>query len=102
MLSIGGDNLQFYPNFALFSTLRGMKLDHDFFHLSKLSEDQEKDFHRKVKSFCLRVTVKTKKSSSPRNKKFLSPNLRDDQKNVQTSSSAQMQTLVKVLGGMQT
>ena len=26
-----GDNLQFYPNFALFSTLGGLKLDHDFF-----------------------------------------------------------------------
>ena len=26
-----GDNLQFYPNFALFSTLGGMNLDHDFF-----------------------------------------------------------------------
>ena len=26
MLSIGGDNLQFYPNFALFSTLGGQTL----------------------------------------------------------------------------
>ena len=26
-----GDNLQFYHNFALFSTLRGMNLDQDFF-----------------------------------------------------------------------
>ena len=26
-----GDHLQFYPNFALFSTLGGMNLDHDFF-----------------------------------------------------------------------
>ena len=25
-----GDDLQFYPNFALFSTLEGMNLDHDF------------------------------------------------------------------------
>ena len=34
-----GDNLQFYPNFALFSTLGDMNLDHDFFQVSKLSED---------------------------------------------------------------
>ena len=51
MLSIGGDNLQFYPNFALFSTLGGMKLDHDFFHVSKLSEDQKKGLHQKLKEF---------------------------------------------------
>ena len=33
--------MQFYPNFALFSTLGGMNLDHDFFQVSKLSEDQK-------------------------------------------------------------
>ena len=37
-----GDNLQFYPNFALFSTLGGIDLDHDFVQVSKLSEDQKK------------------------------------------------------------
>ena len=37
-----GDNLQFYPNFALFSTLGGMNLDHDFAQVSKLSKDQKK------------------------------------------------------------
>ena len=42
MLSIGGDNLQFYPNFALFSTLGGMNLEHNFFQVSKLSEEQKK------------------------------------------------------------
>ena len=31
LLSIGGDNLQFYPDFALFSTFGGMNLDYDFF-----------------------------------------------------------------------
>ena len=41
-MSIGGDNLQFYPNFALFSTLGGMNLDHDFVQVSKLNEDQVK------------------------------------------------------------
>ena len=39
-----GDNLQFYPNFALFSTLGGMNLDLDFFQVSKSSEDQKKVF----------------------------------------------------------
>ena len=34
--------MQFYPNFALFSTLGGMNLDQDFFPVSKLSEDQKK------------------------------------------------------------
>ena len=38
-----GDNLQFYPNFALFSTL-GDDLDQDCFQVSKLSEDQKKKF----------------------------------------------------------
>ena len=44
---MGGDNLQFYPNFALFSTLGGMNLDHDLFQVSKLSEDQKKGLHQK-------------------------------------------------------
>ena len=47
LLRIGGDNLQFYPNFALVSTLGGMNLDHDFFQVSKLSEDQKKGLHKK-------------------------------------------------------
>ena len=41
--SIGGDNLQFYPNFALFTTLGGMNLDHDFVQVWKFSEDQKKN-----------------------------------------------------------
>ena len=36
LLSIGGDNLQFYPKFALFSTLGGMNLDHDFFSVEQI------------------------------------------------------------------
>ena len=32
----------FYPNFALFSTLGGMNLDHDFVQVWKFSEDQKK------------------------------------------------------------
>ena len=55
------DNLQFYPNFALFSSLGGMNLDQDFFQESKLSEDQQK-------------------RSSPEIKPFFSPNSGEDQK----------------------
>ena len=61
LLSIGGENLQFYPNFALFSTLGGMKLDHDFVQVSKLSEDPKKK-------------VLTK------NRTLFSPNSSEDQK----------------------
>ena len=42
LLSIGADNLQFYSNFALFLTLGGMNLDHDFLQVRKFSEDQQK------------------------------------------------------------
>ena len=51
MESIGGNNLQFYPNFAQFSTLGEMNLDHDCFHASKLSEDQKKGLHLQLKNF---------------------------------------------------
>ena len=51
LLSIGGDNLQFYPNFARFSTLGGMNLDHHFFQVSKLSEEQKKGLHQKWSTF---------------------------------------------------
>ena len=33
------DNLQFYPDFALFLTLGGINLDQDSFQVSKSSED---------------------------------------------------------------
>ena len=51
LLNIGGNNLQFYPNFALFSTLGGMNLDHDFVQVSRLSEDQKKGLHQKWNTF---------------------------------------------------
>ena len=47
-----GDNLQFYPNFALFTTLGRMKLDHDFVQVSKLREDQQnKGLYQKWNTF---------------------------------------------------
>ena len=46
------DNLQFYLNFALFSTLGGMNLDHNFLQVSKLSEEQQKKgLHLKWNTF---------------------------------------------------
>ena len=46
-----GDNLQFYPNFALFLTLGGMNLDHNFVQVSRLSEDQKKRSLPKMEHF---------------------------------------------------
>ena len=57
LLSIGGDNLQFYPNFALFSTLGWMNLNHDFFQVSKLSEDQKKRSSPKPERFIKNRTI---------------------------------------------
>ena len=56
-----GDNLQFYPIFALLSTLGGMNLDQDFFQESKLSENQKDSFHQKWNTFFPRIQVQTKK-----------------------------------------
>ena len=62
-----GYNLQFYPNFALFSTLGGMNLDHDFFQASILSEDQKKRSSPKLEHFFPRIHVKTKKKVFTKN-----------------------------------
>ena len=40
--ALGGDTLQFYPNFALFSTLEGMNLDHDFVQVWNLVKTKKK------------------------------------------------------------
>ena len=66
-----GNNLQFYPDFALFSTLGRMNVDQDSFQVSKLSEDQ-------------------KTRSSPVMEHYF-----------QVLTSAQMHTRVKLLEGMQ-
>ena len=66
LLSIGGDNLQFYHNFVLFSTWGGMNLDHDFVQVSKLSEDQKKTLFPQIQ-------VKTKKKKQKTKKQGLYP-----------------------------
>ena len=58
-----------------------MHLDHDFF-LSK------------------QIKQRSKKRFSPKIEEFFSPNSSEDQNLLQTSSSAHMQTWVKLLGGM--
>ena len=62
-----GDNLQFYPTFALFSTLGGMNLDHHFFQVNILSEEQKKKVFTK-------------------NGTLFSPNLGEDKKKVFTKN----------------
>ena len=92
LLSIGWDNLQFYPDFALFSTLGGMNLDHDFVQVSKLNADQEKNrFSPKMEHFFPRIQVKTKKRSSPEMEHFFS--------RIQVDTYAQMHTRVKLMEG---
>ena len=106
-----GDNLQFHPNFAPFSTLGGMKLDHYCFHASISREDQKKDLHgkfeellfkksskdqqkkglQKLKSFCPRKPVKTKRSPKT--------NQCSDADHSQFIRGMQMQTIVKLFGG---
>ena len=96
MLRIGGDNSQFYPNFALFSTLGGMNLYHDFFQVSKLSEDKKKKRSLpKVEDFFSPNSGEdqNKKRSSPKMKHFFSPNSSGDQR----SDAHQSQ----IIGGMQ-
>ena len=88
LLSIGEDNLQFYPNFALFSTLGGMNLDHDFAQVWKFSR---------------------KKRSSSKIEHFFFPNSGEDQKKRSSSKIehffpqifALMHYPFKILGGMQ-
>ena len=90
-----GDNLQFYPNFALFWTLGGMKLDHNFFHVKEKWQTFKMHWANQVK---------TKKKVFIKLVGFLSPEIKWRLKKVQRSSSAQMQQIigedaVKLLGG---
>ena len=78
-----------------------MNLDHDFFQVSKLSEDQKKGLHQKWNSFFPQIQVKTKKRSSLKMELFFSPNSGEDQKKIQEDACAHMHTRVKLLEGMQ-
>ena len=83
----GGDNLQFYPNFALFSTLGGMNLNHDIVQVSKLSEDQKKVFTKNGILFLLKFRWRLKKKRS-------SPEMEHFFPQTQVDTYAQMHTRV--------
>ena len=72
-VELGGDNLEFYPNFALFSTLGGMNLDLYFVQASKLNEDQKKVFTKNGTLFSPNSGEDQKKRSSPNVEHFFSP-----------------------------
>ena len=75
-----------------------MKHDHYCFHVSKSSEDQKKGLHGKFEEFLSpKLSEDQKKTFSPKIEEFLSPKASEDQTKVQRSSSAQMQTIVKLL-----
>ena len=78
--------MQFYPNFALFSTLGGMNLDQDFFQVSKFSEDQKKGLLLKWITFFPRIQVQICAQVHTR---------------VKLLEGMQMKTILKLLGGIQ-
>ena len=55
-----------------------MNLDHDFFQLSKLSEDQKKGLRQKWNTFFPQVQVKTKKKVFTKTGALFSPNSSGD------------------------
>ena len=85
--------MQFYPNFALFSTLGGMNLDHDFVEMSKLSEDQTK------KRFSPKMNTFFPISDEDQKKKDLHQKWNTFFPRFQMDNSAQMHTRVKLFGG---
>ena len=102
-----GDNLQFYLNFALFSTLGGMNLDYVFVQVWKFSEHQKKNANGTL--FCPNSGEDQKKVFI-KNRTLFSPNTGDDKikkkvfnKN-RTLFSQNLRSDVhafKLLGGMQ-
>ena len=93
LLIIRGDNLQFYPNFALFSPLGGCTSTTIFFQVSKLSGDQKKKvFTKSGTLFFPNFRWKPKKNGlHQKNENFVPQVLVD--------ICAQMHTRVKLLGG---
>ena len=60
LLSIGGIICNFTPTLPYIQHW-GMNVDHEFFQVSKLSEDQKKRSSPKIEQFFPRIQVKTKK-----------------------------------------
>ena len=88
-----------------------MNLDHDFFQVSKLSEDQKmQHFFSRIqvktkqkKESRIQVKTKQKKESSPKMERFFSPNLgkdlRSDARQSQIIAGMLIKTIFKLLGG---
>ena len=75
LLSIVGDNLQFYPIF----NIGGMNFDHNFFRVSKLSEDQKKVFDKNGTLFFPEFRWRPKKKKVfTKTGALFSPNSRTD------------------------
>ena len=91
-----GDNLQFYPNFAQFSTLGEINLDHNFVQVSKLNDDQ-----KKKKVFSKTGTLFLPNSGEDQKKKRSSPTGDYFFPRIQEDIHARMHTRVKLLGEMQ-
>ena len=66
-----------------------MKLDHDFFQVSKLSEDQKKRSSPNWKTFFSRIQVKTKKKVFIKIGGLFSPNSGEDQIKKKCSSKVE-------------
>ena len=77
-----------------------MKHDHYCFHVSKSSGDQKKGLLGKFEEFLSpKLSEDQNKTFLLKIEEFLSPKASENQKKVQRSSSAQMQTIVKLLRG---
>ena len=87
LLSIGGDNLQFYPNFALFSTLGGMNLEHDLFSGEQIKWRQKK----KEKIFTTNETIFSANSGE---------DLRSDAHQSQIIGGDADEDLTQIIGGI--
>ena len=93
-----GDNLQFYPDFPLFSTLGGMNLDHNFVQVRKFSEDQKKRSSSKIEHFFPQIQVKTKKKRSSTSIEHFFPNFTLRCTPIQTTGG----DTAKLMGGIKT
>ena len=97
----GVHDLQFYPNFALFSTLGGMNLDRNFVQVSILNEDQKKKkVFTKNRTLCFPNSGEDqkKRGPSPKMEHFFFLNSSGHLGTVR--SHAQLHTRVKFLRGM--
>ena len=103
LLSIGGDNLQLYPQFCFLFCIGGMNLDHGFIQVSKLSEDHKKKVFTKNETLSFPNSGEEKKRSSSNMEHFFSPNssglLRSDAHQSQTIGGDEDVDHTQTIGG---